>query len=154
MKIIIKNNNDFNKTVRLFGFNKNLLKEDYDNPKGIEIKLEDGTKYIDLISMSSSRPFCINSILIETHGCGYDKDGKTIITCSSTDANGQCCILPLVIKNNIKYNYRVRIDGNTELILDIKGYTEYCLDIDIDGYVYKHELNKKKELNKRILLIN
>jgi hypothetical protein len=151
MEIIIKNNNDSVQRVTLFGYNRNFCEQRYGNPKGVEIKIEYGNEYLELITYSAYKPFIIKSFKLETYNNGYKKKDLIILNASKLDANGYCQQFQIKLENRVRIEQQAIIDGNTELFLDIGANCEFTLDIDINET--KKETPQDRERKKKLLII-
>jgi len=151
MEIIIKNNNKSKERVRLFGCNRNLLLHRFGNPEGIEIKIEYGNEYLELLHFSAIRPFRVKSFKLETYNNGYKKKDLIVLTSSTINANGYCQQFPIKLENRVRIEQQAIVDGNTEFFLDIGGNSEFTLDIDINET--KKETPQDRERKKKLLII-
>lgn len=116
-------------TCTLFGMNQYLLSPNFNNPVGLTITPTVTTvTYLQLLQQSASQPFETSVLRVQTTN---STQLTTILTITSSDANGQSCTIPLITQNYFRADqfqsgildvpFSVRIDGNTNLQFPVLG---------------------------------
>ncbi len=131
--VCIENTSEKKANAIIFGRNKRLLSDNFGSDESINISNVNGS-YLQLLNQSASQPFETNLIRIFSEN---ESQVKNAMSYESSDANGQSCIVPLIIEkyfnpsqahyNIIDASLELKIDGNTELSYTVNPKTKVTL---------------------------